>query len=77
MTTKKVFMPRWMMWFGTTLVVLMWILVTYLTFFGEDSPGLVVYGIISAFMVGIAVMMVQMGRRRLPMYIIEEDEEDR
>lgn len=73
MASRKVYLPRWTMWFGTVMVAGMWILVTYLSFFTENAEGVVVWGIITMVMAAVEVILVLMGRRVLPLYVIEDD----
>jgi hypothetical protein len=75
----KVYMPRWMSWFGLIVLVPMWLWITYATFLAPPARasdlGLVGWAVMTVVMGGVAVIMYLMGSRRLPAYLIEMDED--
>jgi len=74
---RKVFLPPWMTWFGLAVLVPMWLFVTYRVFFTEAGSSDLGTGgwVVMTLVMGImAAVLVLMGRRKLPAYLIEEDE---
>lgn len=77
---RKVYLPRWLSWFGLVFLVPMWLWITYQTFLAPPGRGsgldLVGWCVVTIVMAAIAVMLYLMGSRKLPAYLIEMDEED-
>lgn len=68
---KKVYMPKWVMWFVIVMMVPMFALIEYEAFFGKETNPAV--GIAVGFMLlMVIVMMLLMGYRKLPYFLIEE-----
>ena len=67
---KKVYMPKWVMWFVIVMMIPLFALIEYEAFFGKDmNPSM---GIAVGFtLLMIIVMMVLMGYRKLPYFLIE------
>jgi ribose/xylose/arabinose/galactoside ABC-type transport system permease subunit len=67
---KKVYMPKWVMWFVVVMMVPMFALIEYEAFFGKDPyPSM---GIAVGFMLLMVIaMMFLMGYRKLPYFLIE------
>lgn len=75
---KRIFLPKWQRWYAVPLLLGIWVLVTYLEFFGVENGeklGLVGYIIISGVLLISGVMMWLMSGGKLPAYIIEEEGE--
>lgn len=76
---KKVYLPRWVSWFSILLIVPMWLWVSYSVLtHGEARSDLGFFGwvVMTVVLLGVAVMLYLMGHRKLPAYVIEEEEED-
>lgn len=76
---RKVYLPPWMTWFGLAVLVPMWLFVTWRVFLTEGGSSDLGAGgwIVMTLVMGVlAVVLVLMGRRKLPAYLIEEDDED-
>ena len=75
---KKVFLPKWAMWFGLIFLALTWLWVSYMVHLGPDAGSDLGVGgwlVMTAMMVAIAVVMSLMGSQKLPVYIIEEEDD--
>lgn len=74
MGTRKVYLPEWIAWFGKVAAAAMWLLVTYLVFFGSGEPE--VFGwVVSTVVLGVLVVVLHlMGKRKLPVYVLEDEE---
>lgn len=76
---KNVFLPKWAMWFGLILLALMWLWVSYMVHLSPDAGSELGVGgwlLMTAVMVAVAVVMSLMGSQRLPVYVIEEEDDD-
>lgn len=76
---RKVFLPRWVPWFMTLFFVPTWAWITYRVFFtgeGRADPGLGGWVIMTAIMLLGCVVVFLMGYRKLPAYVIQEEDED-
>lgn len=74
---RKVYLPLWLAWFSQLFVLPMWGLVTYQAFFttkGRGELGWPGWAVITLVMVAISAMLFLMGYRKLPAYIIEEED---
>jgi len=74
---RKVFLPLWLAWFSQLFIVPMWAFTTYQVLFtgkGRTDLGLAGWVVITFVMAAISAMLFLMGYRRLPAYIIEEEE---
>jgi hypothetical protein len=74
---RKVYLPLWLAWFSQLFVLPMWGLVTYQIFFtekGRSDLGVTGWLAITLVMAAISVMLFLMGYRKLPAYIIEEED---
>ena len=77
--TKKIFMPKWQHWYVIPMLIGVWVLITYLEFFSqsnEEELGMVGYLIMTAVLVGVGVVTWLMTSGRLPVYVMNEEEED-
>lgn len=78
--TKKVFLPKWQRFFVFPLLIIIWLFITYLEFFGPDSSekmGLIGYIFFSLIFFVSGVMTFLMTSGKLPSYIIEEEIKDK
>lgn len=76
---RKVYLPKWMTWLALAMIVPMWALITYQAFVlaeGSSDTGLVVWIVATVFLGVFAVIMVLMGQRKLPAYLLEMGEDD-
>jgi hypothetical protein len=76
-TTKKIFLPKWQIWYIIPVMLGIWGFMTYMEFFNPtntDKMGMVGYGFMTILFWGISVMMWMMTSGKLPAYIIEEEE---
>ncbi len=77
--TQKVFLPKWMGWFTTIIIVPLWLWITYEYVFGvgaaREELGLVGYLIISFVLIISVVITWLMALGKLPAYIIKEKNE--
>lgn len=76
---KNVFLPKWAMWFGLIFLALMWLWVSYMVHLSPDAGSDLGVGgwlLMTAVMVAIAVIMSLMGSQKLPVYVIEEEDDD-
>jgi len=74
-TTKKIFLPKWQRYYVVPLLLIIWLFITYLEFFGpenQDKLGLVGYIFFSAIFLISGLMTWLMTSGKLPAYIIEE-----
>ena len=74
-TTKKIFLPKWQRLYVVPLLLMIWLFITYLEFFGPENQeklGLVGYIFFSAIFLISGVMTWLMTSGKLPAYIIEE-----
>jgi len=75
--TKKVYLPLWLAWFSQIFVFPMWGFLTFQAFFtekGQRDLGAGGWAVLSLVFVAMSVMLFLMGYRKLPAYIIEEEE---
>lgn len=75
---RKVYLPKWMSWFGLVFLVPMWIWISYRALTTEGSGeelGFVGWAVVTFVMLGVAIVIFLMGMRRLPAYVIEEEED--
>lgn len=74
---SKVFLPAWMRWFIVPMLIVVWGLITYLTFATPDGSDLGVIGwlAITLILVLVGAVMWLMTSGTLPAYIIEEEDE--
>lgn len=77
---RKVYLPKWITWFTLAMIVPMWGWITYQSLFvgsAESDVGLAGWIVATVVLVLFAVLMVLMGKRKLPAYLLEiEDEEE-
>jgi len=75
--TKKVFLPKWMGWFTTIIIVPLWLWISYDYVSGGSARqelGLVGYLIISFVLIISVVITWLMALGKLPAYIIKEED---
>lgn len=75
---RKVYLPKWMSWFSIVLIVPMWLWVTYSVFTRGEARsdlGLLGWVVMSVVLLGVGLMLFLMGQRKLPAYVIEEEDE--
>lgn len=74
---RKVYVPRWTGWFVAAVTLPMWLWLTWETFFADPSSremtpaGWLVMTVVLALVVGVVFLMAT---RRLPAYLVEEEE---
>lgn len=77
---RKLYLPRWMSWFGLAVLVPMWLWITYRVFFtagGRSDLGVDGWVVTTIVMGVMGTVMVLMGRRKLPAYLLElEDDQE-
>ncbi|MDX1624651.1 MAG: hypothetical protein R3199_11815 [Gemmatimonadota bacterium] len=76
---RKVYLPKWITWFGLAFVIPTWLWVTYRVFFTE--PGRADLGVdgwvFTTLMMGIVLtILILMGKRKLPAYLLELEEDE-
>jgi hypothetical protein len=77
-TKKMIFLPKWQRWFIVPFFIGIWLFLTYMEFFSQDTSqkmGLVGYIFMSILFLGLAVMMWLMTSGKLPAYFIKETKE--
>lgn len=74
---RKAFLPKWMGWFAQLFVWPMWLYVTYREFWADSDQrlGIVGWAAVSIVLVAMSVMLLLMAYRKLPVYLILEEEE--
>ena len=75
---RKVYLPAWTTWLGVVMMAAMWLWITYQAHFtGEGSEvGLDAWIVTTVLLALMTVVLVLMGRRKLPAYLLELEEED-
>lgn len=80
MARRKVYLPKWQRWYLVPLFVGLWLFITYMEFFSENTEeqlGTVGYIFMSALFLGIGSMMWVMTSGKLPAYIIDDGEDEK
>lgn len=75
---RKVYLPKWMTWFGLAGLVPMWLWISYrvyLTETGRSDLGIGGWVVVTVVMAVFGTIMVLMGKRKLPAYLVEVDED--
>lgn len=75
---RKVYLPKWMTWFGLAVLVPMWLWISYRVFLtesGRSDLGLSGWAVTTVVMAVVATIMVLMGKQKLPAYLVEVDED--
>lgn len=79
MALYKAYVPRWVAWFGFLFTAPMWVWITWSTFFDQspDAESLSVEGwlLVSLVLGAVLVLLVLLGTRRLPAYLVEIPDE--
>ena len=78
-TRSKVYLPKWMRWFISPLLLVGWALVTYQAFgttAGRDELGVIGWLAITVILVLIGGVVWMMTSGRLPAYVIEHERDD-
>lgn len=73
---RKVYLPKWMTWLGLAFLAPMWLWITYRVFFtpgGRADLGVDGWMVATVLMGIMAVVLVLMGQRKLPAYLVEAD----
>ena len=75
----KAYLPKWILAVVLPILIVVWGLVTYLTF-GGDSPheqlSVAGWAVMTVILVLVGVMLWLMSSGRLPAYIVEVEDED-
>lgn len=75
--TRKVYLPLWIAWFSQLFILPAWCFATYQVFFtekGRADLGIAGWIMMTFVMAAVSVMLFLMGYRKLPAYIIEEED---
>ena len=74
---RKVYLPLWGAWFSQLFILPVWCFASYQVFFTEKGRvdlGIGGWIMMTFIMAAVSVMLLLMGYRKLPAYIIEEEE---
>jgi len=74
---KKVYLPKWIAWMVTVILVPVWVWMTYSVFAdrkAEQRLGVGEWVVVSIVVLGSIVMVFLMSYGRLPAYIIKEED---
>lgn len=74
---RKLYLPKWLAWFSHLFIVPIWLWMTYQVFFtekGRADLGIGGWVVVTLVMAGVSVMLFLMAYRKLPAYIIEEED---
>lgn len=75
----KAYLPRWMLWIVMPMLVLVWGVITYVTFGtpeGREEPGVLGWLVLTVIVVLVGVMVYLMASGRLPAYILDMDDDE-
>jgi hypothetical protein len=75
----KVYLPGWTLWIVMPILVLVWGVITYVTFGtpqGREEPGVLGWLVLTVIVGLVGAMIYLMASGRLPAYIIDMDDED-
>jgi hypothetical protein len=75
MALCKAYLPSWIAWFGAAFTVPMWLYVTWLAFAGSQELSMAGWLVTSVVLAAVLVLLVLLGTRRLPAYLIDIPEE--
>lgn len=76
---RKVYLPKWMTWFTLGMIVPMWAWITYQALvLGPEEGGVGLGGwvVTTVILAVFSVVLVLMGQRKLPAYLLEVGEDD-
>ncbi|MGH7544584.1 MAG: hypothetical protein ACREKI_00210 [Gemmatimonadota bacterium] len=76
---RRVYLPKWIRAFVFPLLVLLWGFATYQAFYteqGRAEMGAVGWLVVTLVFLLIGAMLWLMSSRKLPAYLIEEDDEE-
>ena len=76
---RKVYLPKWMTWFALAMIVPIWAWITYQALVvgpAEGGVGLGGWVMTTVILAAVSVVMVLMGQRKLPAYLLEMGDED-
>lgn len=70
---RKVYLPRWIAWLGLATLVPMWLWITYRVFVtpAASDPGAVGWAVMTVVLVIFGVLLVLLGKKKLPVYLVE------
>lgn len=75
---RKVYLPKWVVWFTLLIVFPIWAWITYLALYtekGRAEMGLGGWLIMTIVMAAVAVMVFLMSYGKRAVYLIEEEED--
>ncbi len=74
MKEKRVYLPKWQIYFLVPLMVIIWGFITYQTFFTKSGEeiGFIGWLLLSALFLLLIVMFSLMAFKKLPAYILVE-----
>lgn len=73
---RKVYLPLWLAWFSHLFILPVWGFATYQVFFtekGRADLGVSGWVMMTLVMAAVSLMLFLMGYRKLPAYIIEDE----
>lgn len=76
-TIRKIYLPKWVAWFSQLFVGPVWIFSTYQVFFtekGRADIGIQGWIMMTFVLCAVSTMLFLMGHRKLPAYLIEEQQ---
>lgn len=71
MALYRAYLPGWIAGFGAAFTVPMWIWITWSEFRGEGELGLAGWIVMTIILGAVLVLMILLGTRRLPAYLVE------
>lgn len=77
---KKVYLPKWIAWTVTVIMLPVWAWITYAAFTDpktREELGLVGWLVVSIVILGSIVIVFLMSYGKLPAYIIKEEDEQK
>lgn len=76
---RKVYLPKWISWFTLAMIAPIWGWLTYMALYPppgkEDELGFAGWLVLTIVLLGSVVMVFLMSHKRLPAYIVEEEEQ--
>lgn len=74
---RRVYLPKGVAWFSHLFILPIWLFITYQAFYtdkGRAELGLIGWLLITFVLAAVSAMLLLMGYRKLPAYIIEEED---
>jgi uncharacterized membrane protein HdeD (DUF308 family) len=72
---KKVYLPKWQGYFSTTIILIVWLVITYNEFFIKSDKKMTffIYLALSALLLLILIFVWLMALGILPVYLLKEE----